>query len=170
MIYPLSAHHIHPTLLKSTLIRCLWTMPNLRVTYDLQIVSTGIECTLYSSHSDCLSLLELDVYGKYQNINWHDLTNTNCLHRPWPHTIFIPLIWFFSAVFAVPTVFWCQCHNNFFYSFLAKTLNKLERLSLASHFSLFKHVQARPGAYLRHGYKTRVQMPAKMFPRLKLIC
>ena len=26
--------------------------------------------------------------------------------RPWPHTIYIPLIWFFSILFAVPTIFW----------------------------------------------------------------
>jgi hypothetical protein len=31
-----------------------------------QFVSAGVECTLYSFHSDCLSLPKLDVYGQYQ--------------------------------------------------------------------------------------------------------
>ena len=29
----------------------------------------------------------------------------NSNSRPWPHTIYIPLIWFLSALFAVPTAF-----------------------------------------------------------------
>ena len=32
-------------------------------------------------------------------------------HRPWPHTIYIPLIWFFSAAFAVPTAFWSEVRD-----------------------------------------------------------
>ena len=31
--------------------------------------------------------------------------------RPWPHTIYIPLIWFFSGVFAVPTAFWSEVRD-----------------------------------------------------------
>ena len=32
--------------------------------------------------------------------------------RPWPHTIFLPLIWFFSALFAVPTVFFSEVRDT----------------------------------------------------------
>ncbi len=31
--------------------------------------------------------------------------------RPWHHTIFIPLIWFFSLLFAVPTVFFSDVRH-----------------------------------------------------------
>jgi hypothetical protein len=34
------------------------------------------------------------------------------IYRPWPHTIFIPLIWFFSALFAVPTAFWSEVRDS----------------------------------------------------------
>ena len=32
--------------------------------------------------------------------------------RPWPHTIFIPLIWLFSLLFAVPTIFYSSVRNE----------------------------------------------------------
>lgn len=52
-----------------------------------------------------LTLLFLAWHLFVENCKWNFAGEEGVVPRPWPHTIFIPLIWFFSAAFAVPTVF-----------------------------------------------------------------
>ena len=40
-----------------------------------------------------------------ENCKWNFAGEGGSVPRPWPHTIYLPLIWFFSAAYAVPTVF-----------------------------------------------------------------
>jgi hypothetical protein len=53
-----------------------------------------------------LTLLFLSWHLFVENCKWNFAGEEGVVPRPWPHTIFIPLIWFFSALFAVPTVFY----------------------------------------------------------------
>jgi len=53
-----------------------------------------------------LTLLFLAWHLFVENCKWNFAGEEGTVPRPWPHTIYIPLIWFFSAAFAVPTVFW----------------------------------------------------------------
>jgi len=55
-----------------------------------------------------LTLLFLAWHLFVENCKWNFAGEEGVVPRPWPHTIFIPLIWFFSAAFAVPTVFWSK--------------------------------------------------------------
>ena len=52
-----------------------------------------------------------------ENCKWNFAGEEGVVPRPWPHTIYIPLIWFFSAAFAVPTIFWSEVRpwNDDFY-------------------------------------------------------
>jgi len=43
-----------------------------------------------------------------ENAKW---AQSEDVPRPWPHTIYIPLIWFFSALFAVPTAFFSEVND-----------------------------------------------------------
>ena len=43
-----------------------------------------------------------------ENAKW---AQSEDVPRPWPHTIYIPLIWFFSALFAVPTAFFTELND-----------------------------------------------------------
>ena len=52
-----------------------------------------------------LTILFLAWHLFVENAKW---AQSEDVPRPWPHTIYIPLIWFFSAAFAVPTAFWSQ--------------------------------------------------------------
>jgi len=49
-----------------------------------------------------LTALFLGYHLFVENAKW---AQSEDVPRPWPHTIYIPLIWFFSALFAVPTAF-----------------------------------------------------------------
>lgn len=53
-----------------------------------------------------LTLLFLAFHLFVENCKWNFAREEETVPRPWPHTIYLPLIWFFSAAFAVPTVFW----------------------------------------------------------------
>ena len=53
-----------------------------------------------------LTLLFLAWHLFVENCKWNFAGEEGTVPRPWAHTIYIPLIWFFSAAFAVPTVFW----------------------------------------------------------------
>ena len=55
-----------------------------------------------------LTLLFLSYHLFVENCKWNFAGEEGVVPRPWPHTIYIPLIWFFSAAFAVPTAFWSQ--------------------------------------------------------------
>jgi len=55
-----------------------------------------------------LTLLFLAYHLFVENCKWNFAGEEGVVPRPWPHTIYIPLIWFFSAAFAVPTAFWSQ--------------------------------------------------------------
>jgi hypothetical protein len=61
-----------------------------------------------------LSILFLSFHLFVENCKWNFSGDEGYVPRPWPHTIYIPLIWFFSAVFAVPTAFFSdlQSHDN----------------------------------------------------------
>ena len=49
-----------------------------------------------------LTILFLAWHLFVENAKW---AQSEDVPRPWPHTIYIPLIWFFSALFATPTAF-----------------------------------------------------------------
>jgi len=53
-----------------------------------------------------LTLVFLAWHLFVENCKWNFAGEEGAVPRPWPHTIYLPLIWFFSAAFAVPTVFW----------------------------------------------------------------
>jgi hypothetical protein len=55
-----------------------------------------------------LTLLFLAYHLFVENCKWNFAGEEGVVPRPWAHTIYIPLIWFFSALFAVPTVFWTK--------------------------------------------------------------
>lgn len=55
-----------------------------------------------------LTLLFLAYHLFVENCKWNFAGEEGVVPRPWPHTIYIPFIWFFSALFAVPTVFWTK--------------------------------------------------------------
>ena len=52
-----------------------------------------------------LTALFLGYHLFVENAKW---AQSEDVPRPWPHTIYIPLIWFFSALFAVPTAFFSE--------------------------------------------------------------
>ena len=58
-----------------------------------------------------LTLLFLAWHLFVENCKWNFAGEDGVVPRPWPHTIYIPLIWFFSAAFAVPTAFWSQVND-----------------------------------------------------------
>ena len=64
-----------------------------------------------------LTLLFLAYHLFVENCKWNFAGEEGVVPRPWPHTIYIPLIWFFSAAFAVPTIFWTEVRpwNEDFY-------------------------------------------------------
>ena len=51
------------------------------------------------------TLLFLAFHLFVENCKWNFAGEGGSVPRPWPHTIYLPLIWFFSAAYAVPTVF-----------------------------------------------------------------
>lgn len=89
---------------------------------DSEIISLNwqfgnIYCICYRYFYYCflfflpLTLLFLAFHLFVENCKWNFAGEEGFVPRPWPHTIFIPLIWFFSAAFAVPTVFWSDVRN-----------------------------------------------------------
>jgi len=52
-----------------------------------------------------LTALFLGYHLFVENAKW---AQSEDVPRPWPHTLYIPLIWFFSALFAVPTAFFTE--------------------------------------------------------------
>ena len=52
-----------------------------------------------------ITLLFLAFHLFVENCKWNFAGEGGSVPRPWPHTIYLPLIWFFSAAYAVPTVF-----------------------------------------------------------------
>lgn len=52
-----------------------------------------------------LTALFLGYHLFVENAKW---AQSEDVPRPWPHTLYIPLIWFFSALFAVPTAFFSE--------------------------------------------------------------
>lgn len=55
-----------------------------------------------------LTLLFLAYHLFVENCKWNFAGEDHAVPRPWPHTIFIPMIWFFSLLFAVPTIFFTE--------------------------------------------------------------
>lgn len=55
-----------------------------------------------------LTLMFLAYHLFVENCKWNFAGEEGVVPRPWPHTIFIPLIWFFSAIFAAPTALWSE--------------------------------------------------------------
>lgn len=53
-----------------------------------------------------LTLVFLAWHLFVENCKWNFAGEEGSVPRPWPHTIYLPMIWFFSAAFAVPTVWW----------------------------------------------------------------
>lgn len=82
-------------------------------TLDSEIIhltwNLGLEyCISYRYFYYCLlfflplTILFLAWHLFVENAKW---AQSEDVPRPWPHTIYIPLIWFFSALFAAPTAF-----------------------------------------------------------------
>ena len=59
-----------------------------------------------------LTLLFLAWHLFVENCKWNFAGEEGVVPRPWPHTIFIPLIWFFALLFAAPTVFYSDVRNE----------------------------------------------------------
>lgn len=78
----------------------------------------GIYCIVYKFAYYCflfflpLTILFLAFHLFVENCKWNFAGEEGVVPRPWAHTLYIPLIWFFSLVFAVPTVFYAQVHNE----------------------------------------------------------
>merc|ERR1719219_2137952 len=78
----------------------------------LDWIFVDIYCICYRYFYYCflfflpLTLMFLAFHLFVENCKWNFAGEEGVVPRPWPHTIYIPLIWFFSAAFAVPTVFW----------------------------------------------------------------
>lgn len=53
-----------------------------------------------------LTLLFLSFHLFVENCKWNFAREDETVPRPWPHTIYLPMIWFFSLLFATPTAFW----------------------------------------------------------------
>ena len=86
-------------------------------TLDTEIIGLNwvfgdIYCICYRYFYYCflfflpLTLLFLSWHLFVENCKWNFAGEEGAVPRPWPHTIYIPLIWFFSLLFAVPTIFW----------------------------------------------------------------
>ena len=61
--------------------------------------------------------------------------------RPWPHTIYIPLIWFFSILFAVPTIFWSDVRpleNDFYRNDISYRPNPADAMVSVDKFNYCK--------------------------------
>jgi len=97
-------------------------------TLDTEIINLtwyfgDIYCICYRYFYYCflaflpLTILFLAWHLFVENCKWNFAGEEGVVPRPWPHTIYIPLIWFFSAAFAVPTVFWSKVRplNDDFY-------------------------------------------------------
>lgn len=90
---------------------------------DLNWVFGDIYCKCYRYFYYCflfflpLTLMFLAYHLFVENCKWNFAGEEGVVPRPWPHTIYIPLIWFFSAAFAVPTIFWSEVRpwNDDFY-------------------------------------------------------
>jgi len=54
-----------------------------------------------------MTLLFICFHLFVENCKWN-LSSDSLVPRPWAHTIYIPLIWFLSALFAAPTAFFSQ--------------------------------------------------------------
>lgn len=78
----------------------------------------SIYCIVYRFAYYCflfflpLTILFLAFHLFVENCKWNFAGEEGVVPRPWPHTIFLPLIWFFSALFAVPTVFFSEVRKN----------------------------------------------------------
>ena len=59
-----------------------------------------------------LTLLFLAFHLFVENCKWNFEGEGGAVPRPWPHTLYLPLIWFFSAAYAVPTVFLSQVRSE----------------------------------------------------------
>lgn len=59
-----------------------------------------------------LTLLFLAWHLFVENCKWNFAGEGGSVPRPWPHTIYLPLIWFFSAAYAVPTVFFSDVRDE----------------------------------------------------------
>jgi len=86
-------------------------------TLDTEIIGLNwyfgdIYCICYRYFYYCflfflpLTILFLSWHLFVENCKWNFAGEEGAVPRPWPHTIYIPLIWFFSILFAVPTIFW----------------------------------------------------------------
>ena len=53
-----------------------------------------------------LTLLFLAYHLFVENCKWNFAGEEGMVPRPWPHTIYLPMIWFFSLLFATPTAYW----------------------------------------------------------------
>ena len=53
-----------------------------------------------------LTLLFLSYHLFVENCKWNFAGEEGVVPRPWPHTIYLPMIWFFSLLFATPTAYW----------------------------------------------------------------
>lgn len=53
-----------------------------------------------------LTLLFLSYHLFVENCKWNFAGEEGAVPRPWAHTIYLPMIWFFSLLFAAPTAYW----------------------------------------------------------------
>lgn len=53
-----------------------------------------------------LTLLFLSYHLFVENCKWNFAGEEGVVPRPWPHSIYLPMIWFFSLLFAAPTAYW----------------------------------------------------------------
>ena len=70
-----------------------------------------------------LTLVFLAWHLFVENCKWNFAGEEGTVPRPWSHTIYLPMIWFFSAAFAVPTVWWSEIKavsNDFYRNDLPK--------------------------------------------------
>ena len=82
------------------------------------LLTTPQYCVAYRFFYHCFlallpfTLLFLAFHLFVENCKWNFAGEGGSVPRPWPHTIYLPLIWFFSAAYAVPTVFLSQVRDE----------------------------------------------------------
>jgi len=115
-------------------------------TLDSEIIALNwnfgqIYCICYRFFYYCflfflpLTLIFLAWHLFVENCKWNFAGEEGVVPRPWPHTIYIPMIWFFSFLFAVPTVFWSDVRplNDDFYRNEISYRNEPEKAEVCMH-------------------------------------
>lgn len=92
-----------PFTLNSEIIAASWFVSAGLGEYYCYVYRYAYYCFLFMLP---LTLLFLAYHLFVENCKWNFAGEEGMVPRPWPHTIYLPMIWFFSLLFATPTAYW----------------------------------------------------------------